>query len=281
MATTVHPRPSSAYELRDVTAGETKTSGVSWGAVIAGSFVTAALGLILMALGTGIGFSAMIWGNGNAVRTVGIGAIIWLMIAEIIACGAGGYIAGRLRTRWVALHTHEVYFRDTAHGFLVWAVSLVITAAFLTSAAGAMVGGAAGASASMGANSTATQTALPNAYFADALFRTNNSNVQPNQAVRDEANAILVNGVAKRDLDPQDRSYLIHLVTAQTGINQGEASSRVSDVFNEDLAAADAARKAVAHSLYWAFVALLIGAFVASHAATVGGRQRDHAAHMV
>jgi hypothetical protein len=132
----------------------------------------------------------------------------------------------------------------------------------------------------MAVNSTAVRAATANTYFADELLRTN-STAQPNQAARDEANGILLNGIAQRDLSPQDRSYLTHLVSAQTGISQGEASSRVSDVFSQDLAAADTARKTVAHSLYWAFVALLIGAFVASHAATVGGRQRDIAAHMV
>ena len=281
MATTVHSRPSSAYEFRDLTAGETKTSGVSWGAVIAGSFVTAALSLILLALGTGVGFSAMMWGTGNSGRAVGMGAIVWLIVTEIIACGVGGYVAGRLRMRWAALHTHEVYFRDTAHGFLVWAVSLVISAAFLTSAAAAMVGGTVSASGNVGASSAAMQAAMPNAYFADELLRSNNTNPSQNQTVRDEANLILLNSVARRELAPPDRSYLVRLVSAQTGLPPAEASSRVSDVFNDDLAAADATRKAVAHSLYWAFVALLIGAFVASHAATLGGRQRDLSAHMV
>ena len=40
--------------------------------------------------------------------------------------------------------------------------------------------------------------------------------------------------------------------------------------------AADEARRAGAKSLLWTFVALLMGAFCASVAATVGGRQRDH-----
>jgi hypothetical protein len=281
MATTVDSLPLTAYERRDPRGSESKTSGVSWGAVIAGAFVTAALTLILLALGTGIGLSAMVWGGGNSGRTVGFGAIIWLMVVEVLACGLGGYLAGRLRTRWVSLHTHEVYFRDTAHGFLVWATSLVISAAFLTSAAASMVG--AGAATNTPGTPSAMSIAsgsrvMAGAYFSDALFRTNNANPPQNQAVRDEASVILLNGIASRDLTPEDRTYLIHLVSLHTGLNGGEATSRVSDVFNEDLAAADAARKAAAHSLYWTFVALLIGAFVASHAATVGGRQRDRAA---
>ena len=38
---------------------------------------------------------------------------------------------GRLRTKWALIHTDEVYFRDTANGFLAWAVALVISVTFL------------------------------------------------------------------------------------------------------------------------------------------------------
>src|SRR5471030_2497915 len=128
---------------------EAHTSGVSWGAVVAGAFVAAALSLALLALGTGIGFSAVSpWANaGASASAIGWTAIGWLVLMQLIASSVGGYLAGRLRTRWVNVHTHEVYFRDTAHGFLVWAVGLVITAAFLTSAATSVVGGAARAGA--------------------------------------------------------------------------------------------------------------------------------------
>jgi hypothetical protein len=111
---------------------EAYASGVSWAAVIAGAFGAAALSLILFALGTGFGLSATSpWSNSAASPSrVGVGASIWLIVIQIIAFGLGGYLAGRLRTKWVDVHTNEVYFRDTAHGFLVWAVGIVITAAF-------------------------------------------------------------------------------------------------------------------------------------------------------
>jgi MFS family permease len=117
---------------------------VSWGAVIAGAFVAAALSLALLALGTGVGLSAASpWANAGASSSaIGWTAIIWMVVMQFIASSIGGYLAGRLRTKWVNVHTHEVYFRDT-HGFLVWAVGLVITAAFLTAAAASMIGGVA------------------------------------------------------------------------------------------------------------------------------------------
>src|SRR5580700_10151170 len=128
---------------------DSNASGVSWAAVVAGAFVAAALSLILLELGTGIGFSAVSpWANsGVSAPAVGTGAIVWLVLMQIIASSVGGYLAGRLRTKWVNVHTHEVYFRDTAHGFLAWAVGLVIAVAFLTSAGASAIGGAARAGA--------------------------------------------------------------------------------------------------------------------------------------
>src|SRR6202046_3679100 len=132
-------------ELGKNSVDEANSSGVSWAAVIGGAFVSAALSLILLALGTGLGFSAVSpWSNtGVSASTIGKGAILWLILMQVIGSLMGGYLAGRLRTKWTKIHSDEVYFRDTAHGFLAWAVALVITAAFLASAAASMAGGAA------------------------------------------------------------------------------------------------------------------------------------------
>src|SRR5277367_6908233 len=134
-----------ASDRRDLFPNDSNLSGLSWQAVIAGAFVAAALALILLALGTGIGMSSISpWaGSGVSGKAVAAGAIVWFVLIEMMACAMGGYLAGRLRTKWVNVHSHEVYFRDTAHGFLVWAVSLVITAAFLASAATSILSGVA------------------------------------------------------------------------------------------------------------------------------------------
>jgi hypothetical protein len=101
---------------------EAYLSGISWPAVIAGAFVTAALWLILLALGTGASLSSLspCSNAGASASTVKAAAIAWLIIIQIIASGMGGYLAGRLRTKWATIHTDEVHFRDTAHGFIVW-----------------------------------------------------------------------------------------------------------------------------------------------------------------
>jgi hypothetical protein len=255
---------------------EAYSSGVSWAAVIAGAFVAAALSLILLALGTGMGLSSVSpWSNvGASASTINKAAIVWLIIIQIIASAMGGYLAGRLRTKWATIHTDEVYFRDTAHGFLVWAVGLVITASFLTSAATSMVGGAGQVRAT--SFPTDGQNLDPNAYFIDTLFRSAHPSPDRNDAlVRAEAARILAHVLRQGNLPAADETYLAALVAAKTGLSQMDAEKRVFEVFAEIQRAADTARKAVAHLSLWIFVALLIGAFCASYAATIGGRQRD------
>ena len=73
-----------------------------------------------------------------------------------------------------------------------------------------------------------------------------------------------------------DQTYWVALVAARTGISQPDAERRVSDVITEARQTEDAVRKTTAHLLLWLFLSLLIGAFSASLAATIGGRQRDH-----
>jgi hypothetical protein len=257
---------------------EAHSSGVSWGAVIGGAFVASAVYLILLALGAGFGLSAVSpWSNvGVTASTAGAIAIVWLIISEIIASAFGGYLTGRLRTKWVLIHSDEVFFRDTANGLLAWAVALVVSVAFLASAAASMAGTAAQARASSG-EGTATASAEPNMYFVDALFRSDrNGNDTADAGVKAEAGRILANGLKQDQVPTADQSYLARLVTARTGISQPEAEKRVSDVINEARQAEDKARKATAHLLLWLFLSLLTGALSASYAATIGGRQRDH-----
>jgi hypothetical protein len=259
---------------------EAHSSGVSWAAVFAGAFVSAALSLTLLALGTGIGFSAVSpWPNsGASASAIGWGAIGWLVLMQIVASSVAGYLAGRLRTRWVNIHTHEVYFRDTAHGFLVWAVSLVITGAFLTSAAASMLGSAAsaGTAAAASASAQSRDDLGGNGYVVDSLLRTSPSNVDASRTVqRGEVGLIMANGLRDGGLPAGDRQYLGGIVAARSGVSQAEGERRVDDAYAQLRQSADTTRKAIAHSMYWTFLALLVGAFFASVAATVGGKERD------
>jgi hypothetical protein len=253
------------------------SSGVSWGAVFGGATVTAALSLILLALGAGLGLSAVSpWsGSGASAAAIGGAAILWLIAMQIMRGAMGGYLAGRLRSRWPSVHGDEVYFRDTAHGFLAWGLALVVTAAFLATAATAMVGDVAGSHGGEMTMASSGQNA-PDMYFTDMLFRSSQATADPNDATtRSEAARIVARAMMQRELVPADRARLGELIVQHTGVSLPAADQRVTDVMTTAQQATDSARKAVAHSLLWIFLALLIGAFSASVAATIGGRQRD------
>ncbi len=258
------------------TPAEDASSGVSWAAVAGGAFVIAALSTALLALGSGLGFASMSpWPNsGASATTIGAGAIAWLIVMQIIASAMGGYLAGRLRTRWTSVHNDEVFFRDTAHGFLSWCLAAVVTALFIATAATAVTSAAvAGTTAGATSNPSITSS---NDYYLDSMFRSANTNAMPlDPATRAEASRILATGLSTSEVPTADRDYLAKLVAARTGMSQSEARQRVDAEINEARQAMDTARKAAAHVSIWSFVALLVGAFSASYAATVGGRQRD------
>jgi hypothetical protein len=275
-------------------------SGVSWAAVIAGAFVAAAFSLALVALGAGIGLvSVSPWSNNNpSVTTFTVLAAAWFIAVQLFASGVGGYLAGRLRTRWSSVHTDEVFFRDTAHGLLVWAVGAVIAAALLAGAASSVVSGATrlagaateavGSATGQAAGQAASTMRDPTGYFTDMLWRSDHPPQGDQAAATAEASRILSRALYNGDLPAGDKTYLAQLVASRTGMSQPDAEKRVTDVFNQAKAAkdqaaqkakeaADAARKTGVYVALWAFISLLVGAFSASYMATVGGRQRDEA----
>lgn len=163
----------------DVDVDETVHShSICWGAVFAGAAGAASLSLILLVLGVGLGLSSVSpWSSqGVSAETFGVSTIAWITFTQLAASGLGGYLAGRLRHRWGRVHTDELYFRDTAHGFLAWSIAMLATAGMLTAAIGTIVGGGAkaGATAVVAAPATATAASasgLSPDYFVDTLFR--------------------------------------------------------------------------------------------------------------
>ena len=278
MQTLTESSPSIA-----ISEDETQTSAISWAAIAAGAVASAALTLLFIAFGAGIGLSAVSpWSDsGVTLTTFKVGTGIYLVCAAIMASSVGGYLAGRLRTKWAGVHSHEVYFRDTAHGFLAWAFATLLSASVLSAAATHIVGGA-----SQVLGQTAAQSrGGPADLFVDkvlrpapglapaptALIQNNND-----QAARGELSRLFIASVRDgRDVSAVDRIYVAQVVAARTGLSQAAAEQRVSDAIIEARAAADAARKAAAHLALWLTAALLAGAFAASLAATEGGQLRD------
>lgn len=302
-------------------------SAVSWGAILAGAVAAASLSLILLLLGTGLGLSSVSpWAHqGVSGTTFSVTTILWVTLTSLVASAVGGYIAGRLRARWLSTLNDEVYFRDTAHGFLAWAVATLATAILLTSVISSIVSVGAKAGASMVAGAAAASTAAvttgmtattnmettkadsdhkPLPYFLDILFRknvdalpndvnamSNNSAPQPlpplgTTASKAEVARIYMNGITTGTLPVEDIKYAGKVIAQATNLNQSDAEKRVAETFKALQAklyeaemaartAADQARKASAYGSLWLFIALLIGAFIASFSAIYGGRQRD------
>ncbi|HIF6300122.1 TPA: hypothetical protein ACX3LH_006597 [Klebsiella michiganensis] len=242
-------------------------SAVSWGAIFAGAAAAASLALMLLMLGAGLGLTSISpWENqGLAAGTVGIAAIAWLTFTQIVASGMGGYLAGRLRTKWVDTHTNEIYFRDTAHGFLTWAVALLVSAVLLTTTISSLIGGSAKVIGSVAGGATAT--AVNNAgegssmlskssmeYFTRSLFRASgstpagNSNASGNDVMAmnqpvppkaespaqlAEVTGIFANSIYSGALPKDDLTYVAQLVSQNTGISQQEAEQRVQAVYDK------------------------------------------------
>jgi len=299
---------------------QTQGRAICWGAVLAGAAGAASLALILLMLGVGLGLSSVSpWSSeGLSAPVFGVSTILWLTFTQIVASALGGYLAGRLRSRWADVQVDEIYFRDTAHGFLAWSIAALVTAGLLGSAVASIVGTGAKAGAALAG--TAASTAAPavanaaseaagNGYFVDLMFRRDPAasamaasasmampaasaagsttwSATPAAPTSDEALKIFANAATSGALPLEDSRYLGKLVAQQTGLAPADAERRVTNTFNrmqvqaeaakqEAKAFADATRRAAAKASLWGFVALLIGAFIASLAATLGGRHRD------
>jgi hypothetical protein len=281
---------------------ESSATAVSWGPIIAGAFAASTLTFILMLLGSGLGLTIVSpWsGSGASLTTYAVSGAIWLIIVQWLSSGVGGYLAGRLRTKWVGIHTDEVYFRDTAHGFLAWALATLLVVGVLgsalssvlgsgvqaasTVASGAAMGASAGASANAGPASADNATS----YLVDSLFRPADAtklaaaNPDSDAAAVGQASRILIASVAAGEISADDKTYLSQLVAARTGLSEADAKARVDalvakveDAKVKAKQAADTARKGSATFALLGALSLVIGAFIASAAAALGGRQRD------
>jgi hypothetical protein len=270
-------------------------SAVSWGAIAAGAVGAAALALLLIAFGAGLGLSAVSpWSDsGVSASTFKTGTGIYLVCVAVMSSAVGGYLAARLRTKWVGVHSHEVFFRDTAHGFIAWAFATLLSASALSSVTGYLANGTAAGVG--GAASQAARSVNPADIYVDKLFRpdaaapaasaptSSPAAGNPNPAAPSGANQSRAEVLrlwtasfqGNQDLSAADRTYVAQVVAARTGMSQADAEKRVNDVIVEAKTAADTARKGAAKLSFWLTAAMLFGAFAASLAAVEGGSLRD------
>jgi hypothetical protein len=273
---------------------------VSWGPIFAGTFAAVALTLVLMLLGSGLGLTMVSpWSHENAsATTFAVSTGIWLIVMQWLSSALGGYLTGRLRAKWVGIHTDETFFRDTAHGFMAWALATLVAATVASStlasavgtgvqtastvASGAITGASAGATSNAGASNSG-----PASYFADALLRPSDPARLPagpegDAAAAAQASRILAASATSGEVSAEDRTYLARLISARTGLSETDARGRVDAVLarveQAKVAARETAEKARKASATFALVgalSLVIGAFIASVAAAFGGHQRD------
>jgi hypothetical protein len=281
-------------DLRGVSTVVDAQSAVSWGAIAAGAVGAAALALLLISFGAGLGLSAVSpWSDsGVSASAFKTGTGIYLVIVAVMSSSVGGYLAARLRSKWTGAHTHEVFFRDTAHGFVTWAFATLLSASALSSVTGYLANGTAAGLA--GAGSQTIRNVNPADIYVDKLFRTGapaSASPSPNDAtVAGQPTSSANNASQSRaevlrlwtadfrdnsDLNSADRAYVAQVVAARTGLSQTDAEKRVSDIITEAKTAADNARKGAAKLSFWLTAAMLFGAFAASLAAVEGGSLRD------
>jgi hypothetical protein len=231
-----------------------------------------------------MGFMAVSpWSSAPSSTAFGVVAGIYLLVVATLASTVGGYVAGRFRTKWANVHTHEVFYRDTAHGFVAWAFATVISAAFLGAAATAMVNGTLPGVTQASAD---RQAAVRSDYYVDSLLRPQDPAAAMNPAagttpaanddlaLRAEISRLFATGIIG-DMAQADRAYLNARVAARTGLSPADAEKRVGDVIAQAKDAADLARKAAGALSFWLAASMLLGAFAASLAATEGGWVRD------
>lgn len=259
---------------------ESSKSGIHWAAILGGAAAAASISAILLPLGSALGFAATsAYTPGSSLVTFTAGMAIWLIIMQWASSGVGGYIAGRLRVKWADTHSDEVFFRDTAHGFLAWAVATLFTIGLAACVAMSAVNADVQAGATVVAASSDDL-----GYYADSLYRTTTpASPVTTTDVSVETTRILANGAKNGVIPPADRAYLVSQVAARTGLSQAAAEARVNNTLAQvdaakakALDAAEKTRKAMVAFHTALCISLLVGAFIASVTAALGGKLRDN-----
>jgi hypothetical protein len=194
---------------------------------------------------------------------------IFVLLAAVVSFGVGGYVAGRLRVRRAAgARSGEVEFWDGIHGLLVWGFAVAF-AAFLAAATTSAV-----VTRALPGGGSSVEPAI--AYDLDRLLRTDRPAPADAETYgRAEAGRIEMAASGRQPLAPDDRAYLVQLVSKRTGVPQPEAERRVEDFITKATRAIRKARRSAVVVGFLTGAALLLGAVVAWAAAEIGGRERD------
>ncbi|MDP3406662.1 hypothetical protein [Bosea sp. (in: a-proteobacteria)] len=260
-------------------------SYLEWSAISGGAVLSAAITTVMAAFGSAIGLSLVSADTARSSGLVGVAIAtgLWAIWITVSACGAGGYLAGRMRRPIGDASDHERHVRDGAHGLVVWAagallVTMIATSSLFGAAKTAVMGAAA---ASGGAAALISQQSDPLGSVLDSVMRSTGSTT-PSAAERDEASRIFLTGLTTGKLEPADRDYLASRVAARMSIPQPEAQKRIDEAYAKleqakatAKQAAERARKAAVITAFMTAAVLLLGAAAAWLAAQLGGKHRD------
>ena len=274
---------------------------LEWGPVILGTLGASAISIVLLTFGTALGLAGVspYPYAGLSAKALGILSATYAAIVVIVSFALGGYLAGRTRSAWAETNTVESHFRDGAHGFGVWALSVVLGSVLALSGATGAIKTAVQSTATVAAAGTAGAAANPTLgamagqlstsatdYAADRIFAPAEGAAPPAGASRGElvptvARAFAAN-LKNPQLDANDRTMLVHTVMRQTGLSQADAEKRVDEAFAYFKAAeqkardaADTARKGALIAAFAAAAILAVACAAACLAASLGGRHRD------
>jgi predicted transcriptional regulator len=249
-------------------------SKIEWGPVIAGALAGAALAFVLhgfaVAIGISVSSTAPTWRDASFALVFLSG--LYLLLTAIVSYGFGAYVAARLRRRFEMVQADES-FSDGMHGLLVWALATLLTAIMAVAVAGLGTRLAAPSGAGGPSSSVAGENII--ALDLDRLLRGDRRQQGDPALTRAEAARILLTAPSHRGVAPEDRAWLVRLVSASTGIAPPEAERRVDSVIGRAKENIDRARRSAAILAFMAAAAALVGAAVAWWAAFAGGRHRD------
>ena len=280
---------SDVVPATDVAVRPPRFQYLEWGPVIAGAIGAAAISFVLLTFGSALGLSAIspYPYRGLSAPTFLVVATLYIALVQVCSYAAGGDLAGRMRSPWADGAESERHFRDGAHGFAVWALGLVISAAVVASGVSGAAKTAIEATSAVTAGASTSSAANPAQYAADFLLRPSAN--APADAAQGEGGVdpasltrVFTRSLASGALSDEDRGYLGLVVARQTGMSQPDAEKRVDAAFTEaekteqkarDVA--NEARKKTALAGFLTAATFAIACAAACLAAGLGGRDRD------
>ncbi|QGM45817.1 hypothetical protein [Methylocystis heyeri] len=289
------------------------TPPADWGAIAAGTAVSCAVVFVMAFFSAGIGLSLSSAYSGENPLQHYLALALWLLWVSVSSFALGGYVSGRLRARSLVADPEEAEMRDGMHGLSAWGAAMVILAfasasslyhigkigADLVSQAGS--GGEAvnpadyQASSLLRGDGTASTAAIQApAHRGGAApaqgpggFASGQTAVGLDAASRETVRDAFRKAFATGEMTPADRSYVVNVISAQTGIGAQEAARRV-DAATQELKSdhdktkqlEEKARKIGVLLSFISAAAMLIGAGAAFGGAALGGRHRDDGLHL-